>query len=81
MPSGPRRSRSPGGHDGIPIRAPVADGDDAGSLETSEANWQTGDTVIAHGNTHFRVVSVVPVERIAEFVDDPAYGVLVVEPL
>jgi hypothetical protein len=37
--------------------------------------------VIAHGNRHFRVVSVVPVERIAEFVDEPAYGVLVVEPM
>jgi hypothetical protein len=55
--------------------------DDAGSIETSEANWQTGDTVIAHGNRWFRVVSVVPVERIAEFVDEPDCGVLVVEPL
>jgi hypothetical protein len=58
-----------------------ADGDDAGSLETNEGNWQTVDTLIGHGNRHFKVVSVVPVERIAEFVDEPAYGVLVVEPL
>jgi len=37
--------------------------------------------VIASGNRRFRIVSVVPVERVAEFVDEPAYGVLVVEPL
>jgi hypothetical protein len=36
---------------------------------------------VAHGNRRLRVVSVVPVERIAEFVDEPAYGVLVVEPV
>jgi hypothetical protein len=52
------------------------DGGDVGSFETSEANWQAGDTVIAHGNRHFRVTAVVPVERLAEFVDDPAYGFL-----
>ena len=40
----------------------LADGDDAGSIEASEANWQTGDTLIGHGNSRFRVVSVVPVE-------------------
>jgi hypothetical protein len=44
-------------------------------------NWQPGDTVIGSGNRRFRVTAVVPVERIAEFVDEPAYGVLVVEPL
>jgi hypothetical protein len=65
---------------GFKFELRLADGDDAGSFETSEANWQTGDTVIAHGNRRFRVVSVVPLERIAEFVDEPAYGVLVVEP-
>jgi len=37
--------------------------------------------VIAHGNERFRVVSVIPVERMAEFVDEPAGGVLEVEPL
>ena len=59
----------------------LADGDDAGSFETSEANWQVGDTLIAHGNKRFRVTAVVPVERIAEFVDEPLNGVLEVEPL
>ncbi|HEX4525475.1 MAG TPA: hypothetical protein VH108_01900 [Gaiellaceae bacterium] len=59
----------------------LADGDDAGRLETSEGNWQVGDTLIAHGNVHYRVTAVVPVERIAEFVEEPTNGVLEVEPL
>ena len=59
----------------------LADGDDAATIETSEGNWQPGDTLIGHGIARFKVVSVVPLERIAEFVDEPAYGVLVVEPL
>jgi hypothetical protein len=59
----------------------LADGDDAGSLETNEGNWQPGDIVIAHGNRHLRVTAVVPVERVAEFVDAPTNGVLEVEPL
>jgi hypothetical protein len=37
--------------------------------------------VIAQGNQWFRVVWVIPVERMAEFVDEPAGGVLEVEPL
>jgi hypothetical protein len=51
QPSGPRRSRSTGGHEGFRFELRVADGDDAGSFETSEANWQSGETVIAHGNS------------------------------
>jgi hypothetical protein len=49
----------------------LADGDDAGSFETSEARWQVGDSVIAYGNKRFRVTAVLPIERIAEFVDGP----------
>ena len=30
----------------------TADGDDAGTLLTSECNWQAGDTVIAAGNVY-----------------------------
>jgi hypothetical protein len=37
--------------------------------------------VIAHGNQRFRVMSVIPVERMAEFVDEPEGGVLEVESL
>jgi hypothetical protein len=54
------------------------DGEILGSFQTSEQRWEAGDLVIAHGNRHFRVV---PVERMAEFVDEPAGGVLVVEPV
>jgi hypothetical protein len=57
------------------------DGEILGSFETSEQRWQAGDTVIAQGNQWFRVVWVIPVERMAEFVDEPAGGVLEVEPL
>ena len=39
------------------------------------------DTVVAHANRRYRVVSVTPVERVSEFVDEPAGGVLEVEPL
>jgi hypothetical protein len=37
--------------------------------------------VTAHGNRRYRVVSVIPVERMSEFVDEPRGGVLEVEPL
>jgi hypothetical protein len=49
--------------------------------KTNEGNWQVGDTLIAYGNVHYRVTAVVPVERVAEFVDAPTNGVLEVEPL
>jgi len=58
-----------------------SDGDILETLETSEQRWMTGDTVIAHGNRRYRVVSVIPGERMSEFVDEPAGGVLEVEPL
>lgn len=57
------------------------DGEVLETFETSEQRWATGDTVIAHGNRRYRVVSVIPVERISEFVDEPAGGLLEVEPL
>ena len=56
-------------------------GDSLGSVETTELNWRAGDTLIAHGNVHYRIVSVIPLARIAEYVDDPLNGVLEVEPL
>lgn len=57
------------------------DGDVFDSFETNEGNWAAGDTVIAHGNRHYRIVSVIPIELAAEFVDDAEVGVLEVEPL
>jgi hypothetical protein len=56
------------------------DGEILETFETAEQRWQTGDTVIAHGNRRYHVVSVIPVERVSEFVDEPAGGVLEVEP-
>ena len=57
------------------------DGEILESFTTSEQRWTTGDPVIAHGNRRYKVVSVIPVERVSEFVDEPAGGVLEVEPL
>lgn len=58
----------------------LADGDDAGTIETNETNWQPGDTVIAHGNRRYRITAVIPGERIGEFVDGREVdGVLEVE--
>jgi hypothetical protein len=56
------------------------DGDSVGSIETNEGNWQAGDTVYAHGGRRYRVTAVIPIERIAEFVEEPLNGVLEVEP-
>jgi hypothetical protein len=55
------------------------DGDILETFTTSEQRWQIGNTVIAHGNRRYRVVSVIFVERISEFVDEPTGGVLEVE--
>jgi len=57
------------------------DGEILETFTTAEHRWATGDTVVAHGNRRYRVVSVIPIERISEFVDEPAGGVLEVEPL
>lgn len=57
------------------------DGELLESFQTSEQRWQAGDTVIAHANRRYKVVSVIPVERNSEFVDEPAGGVLEVEPI
>jgi hypothetical protein len=59
----------------------LADGDDAGTFETSSSDWKVDDTLIADGNRRYRVTAVVPVERLAEFVDGVENGVLEVEPL
>ncbi|MGZ4391718.1 MAG: hypothetical protein ACXVRK_06315, partial [Gaiellaceae bacterium] len=73
MPSGPT------GDGGIPayrFQLISTDGEILETFQTAEQRWQAGDTVIAHGNQRYRVVSVIPVERLAEFVDEPAGGVL-----
>ena len=57
------------------------DGEILESVEVAENRWQTGDVVYASGARRFRVVSVIPVERLSEFVDEPIGGVLEVERL
>jgi len=58
-----------------------SDGDTLDSIETNEVNWQPGATIVGHRNTRYRVTAVVPLDRIAEFIDDPEIGVREVEPL
>ena len=43
------------------------DGQILETFTTAEQRWAAGDTVIAHGNRCYRVVSVIPVERMSEF--------------
>jgi hypothetical protein len=59
----------------------LADGDDAGTFETSEGKWQPGDTLIGRGNRRYPVTAVIPLELVEELVDRPLAGVLEVEPL
>lgn len=59
----------------------TADGDDAGTYESGRCDWQPGDVFIGHGNTRWRIKTVVPLERIGEFVDKPSAGLWEVEPL
>ena len=56
------------------------DGDIFETFEASRPDWGVGDQVILDGNRHFRVTATIPVERIAEIVDEPVNGVLEVEP-
>jgi hypothetical protein len=66
---------------GFKFELKTVDDDDAGSFETAVPNWQTGDVVIAHGNVRYRVVSVIPGDKVAEFIDGADdVGIIEVEP-
>lgn len=43
--------------------------------------WQPGDELRAAGNVRYRVTAVIPIERVAEFIDRPLVGILEVESL
>jgi hypothetical protein len=58
----------------------TADGDDAGTFESSVSNWQPGDECRGAGNVN-RITAVIPLPLIEEFVEGPLSGVLEVEPL
>jgi hypothetical protein len=53
------------------LRTP--DGDDAGTFESSVCNWQVGDEFRGAGNVRYRITAVIPLPRMAEFVDRPLY--------
>ena len=59
----------------------LSDGSDAGEYETADPGLQPGDEIRADGNRRLRVLAVIPVAIISEFVDRPMYGALEVEPL
>ena len=58
-----------------------ADGDDAGSFESTRCDWKAGDELRAAGNVRYRVTAVVPLELVAEFIDRQLAGILEVERL
>lgn len=55
-------------------------GDTLGTVESRECHYQAGDAVHLDG-IGYRVTAVIPLERMAEFVDEPMNGVLEVVPL
>lgn len=77
----PNRIDGKGRPMGFKYELKTADGDEAGSFESTRCDWQAGDELIAAGNVRYRVTAVVPQELVAEFVDRPLAGILEVEPL
>jgi hypothetical protein len=57
------------------------DGDIFETFESAVPDWSVGDPVILAGKRHFRITATIPIERMAEFTDEPLYAVLEVEPL
>jgi hypothetical protein len=67
---------------GFKFQLVSSDGEVIGGFEAATDNWRSGDLLIASGNVRYRVVSLIPDARIAEFVDVPdAVGLIEVEPL
>jgi hypothetical protein len=65
---------------GFLYRLTYPDGSDAGTAEYAYG-VNPGDEIRIEGNRRMRVLSVIPSELAAEFVDGAAYAVLEVEPL
>ena len=62
------------------FRLVSGDGDALATVESVDPDFQPGDLIVLDGVGYW-VRSVVPIERIAEFIDAPAHGLLEVEPL
>jgi len=62
------RPSGPGNGDtfGLKFALVSTDGEIFDSSESAVPDWSAGDTVIAAGNVHYRVVSVIPVELAAD---------------
>lgn len=65
---------------GARFRLVTSDGDPIGTVEAARSHFQAGGTVVLDGVV-YRIRSVVPIERLAEFIDAPHNGLLEVEPL
>jgi hypothetical protein len=63
------------------FRLTYSDGEDAGEFQTVGTGWQVGDTFTTVDGRHLRIVRVVPIERMSEFLDEPEYGIWEVEPV
>jgi hypothetical protein len=58
----------------------LADGSDAGEVVLGQSP-NPGDVIRISGNRLMLVRAVIPLERVEEFVDQPIYGALEVEPI
>ena len=50
------------------------DGDHLGLFESMRCDWQAGDEFRGDGNVPYRIVSLIPLPRIEEFVKRPTHG-------
>jgi hypothetical protein len=66
---------------GFRFRLFYPDGTDAGAFVTAVPNWQPGDVFRTGDGRRLRIVRMVPVERLEEFVDEPVYAIWEVEPV
>jgi hypothetical protein len=55
-------------------------GDDAGDYESRFPDWSVGDVLRTDDGRTLRIVRLIPLERLEEFVDEPSFAVLEVEP-
>jgi hypothetical protein len=80
LPFGPQPENGEG-RDGIPLY--TLSTTDGKLFDQAEYAYQpqAGDVIFVGGNRLVRVVSVVPVEKMGEFVDGGVYGLLEVEPV
>jgi hypothetical protein len=62
------------------FRLVSSNGDTLGTVETVDPDFQVGDTVVLDG-VGYSVRLVIPIDRIAQFIEAPLHGVLQVDPI